>query len=92
MWEKFGVILLVIAAFGCVYQCCVFVMKTLPDNYGSNPGFGCFESMIMPWYVCGCIGLALLTHSWQAGLLAWVIGFFSLGLIANLLARLFSKR
>ena len=92
MWEKFGLILLIISAFGCVFQCFVFVLKTLPDNYGNNPGFGCFESMTMPWYFCGCIGVALVTNSWQGGLLALVIGFISLGFIANLLARFFSKR
>jgi len=91
MWEKFGLILLVISAFGCAFQCFVFVSKTLPKNYGSNPGFGCFESMIMPWYFCGCIGLALFTDSWLVGLLVLVIGFFCLGLVANLLAHFFSK-
>ncbi len=90
-WDALGLLLLVIAACGFGYQCWVFVRRILPQNYGSNPGFGCFEVMVMPWLVTGSAGTALAAQSWAWGIGVFVAGFFSSGFLATLLGRGFRK-
>ncbi len=89
MWGQLGLFLLIIAALGFCYQCGVFVRKTLPDNYGSNPGFGCFEVTVMPWFMVGCVGAGLVLQSFLWAAIIFGFGFFALGFFAQLLAHLF---
>ena len=84
-----GLILTIAGLAGVAYQCLIFVRVTLPDNYGKNPGFGCLEMMVMPWFSVTCIGVGLLTQSWLGGAFIFGIGMFSFGFFAILLSRLF---
>ena len=91
MWEKLGIILPIIGFAGVAYQCLIFVTKTIPDNFGSNPGFGCFETMVMPWFSIACIGTGLLLQSWIWGVGIFAIGMFSFGFLASLLSKIFGN-
>ncbi|MES0370816.1 MAG: hypothetical protein ABUK11_00920 [Mariprofundaceae bacterium] len=90
--EQVGLILLTVAVLGFAFQCLKFVWVTLPENYGSNPGFGCFEMMVMPWFAGACIGVGLLMQSWIWGVTVFVVGIFTLGFFAMLLTALFGDR
>jgi hypothetical protein len=84
--------LIVGGAVGILIRTLEFVRVTLPENYGVNPGFGCYESMIAPWYALVCVGVGLLTASWVVGGVALLIGLFASGFLAMLLGRLFGRR
>lgn len=92
MWEQLGLVLLIIGVLGVIYKCVIFVKETMPENYGGNPGFGCLEMMVRPWFATACIGFGLLIHSWKWGVGTFVIGFLLFGFLAMLLARLFGGR
>ncbi len=89
MWEQLGLVLLIIGVLGVSYQCVIFVKETIPETYGGNPGFGCLEVMVAPWFATGCTGLGLLMQSWMWGVGAFGIGIFCFGFLAMLLAHLF---
>ena len=62
-----GYALVAIGAAGFVTRSVEFVRITIPDNYGSNPGFGAYESMVLPWFAAGFIGLGfVLGTTWSA--------------------------
>jgi len=90
MWELLGLILLIIGVLGACYQCVIFVKETIPQNYGSNPGFGSLEIMVMPWLVTASVGVWVLMQSWKWGAILYVIGVISFGFLAMLLGRLYS--
>ena len=90
--EQAGLVILIVAVTGFAIQCVKFVRVTLPENYGNNPGFGCFEMMVMPWLITGCVGTGLMMQSWKWGMAILIAGFFLSGMFAMLLARLFGKR
>jgi hypothetical protein len=91
MWQVLGLFLLMLGGLGVYCKCIAFVRVTLPQNYGSNPGFGQFETMCLLWVAGLCIGLGLIMQSWLWGFVSFGIGFFLLGLLAMLLARLFGS-
>lgn len=91
-WQSLGYLLLVIAVPGFCYQCVVFVRKTLPENFGNNPGFGCLEMMVQPWFLIGCVGAGLALHSWVWALALFGVGIFAVGLLAQLLAHIFGAK
>ncbi len=92
MWELLGTILLIAGVLGVSYQCVIFVREIVPQNYGGNPGFGCLEMMVAPWYAIGCLGAGLLMQSWVWGTSLFVSGFLCFGFLAMLLGRLFGGR
>lgn len=83
----FGLIML--GAVGYVVRTVEFVRVTIPENYGSNPGFGAYESMVLPWFAVGFLGVGLLLGSWLWAVVPIIIAPFALGIIALLLGRLF---
>lgn len=85
-------ILVAVGGAGLLFAAVTFVRVTLPHHYGSNPGFGAFESSAAPWWFVLCVGLGLRAGSWRTGILTFVVGFLALGLAAQLLARLFGRR
>lgn len=92
MWVLLGYFLLAIGVTGFCYQCIIFVRKTLPQNYGSNPGFGCLEKMVQPWFMAGCVGAGLALQSFFIAITVFAVGFFSIGFLAQLLAHVFGKK
>lgn len=92
MWEQVEWILLSVGVVGFVVQCVRFVRVTLPENFGSNPGFGALEVMVAPWLIIGSVGLGLVLDSWKWGGIVFGLGMFSTGLLAMLLGRLFGGR
>lgn len=91
MGTAVGIALMVVGGLGLVARSVEFVRVTLPANYGSNPGFGCYETMVLPWFACGCAGAGLLLSSWRTGLGALVAGLLLLGFLGQLLSRVFSR-
>jgi hypothetical protein len=91
-WQGLGLALLIPGALGVFYQCAKFVRKTLPDNFGNNPGFGCLEVMVLPWFSLSCIGAGLLSRSWLWPIVIFPVGLFATGFLATLLARKFRDR
>ena len=89
MWGNLAIVSMTIGTLGVCYQCVKFVRQTIPENYGSNPGFGCLESMVMPWFATACIGLGLFMQSWVSGAVVFAIGIFCIGFLAMLLGHLF---
>jgi len=89
MWGTLGIILLIVGVAGVGYQGIRYVKEVLPDNYGNNPGFGCFEVMVTPWHAAASIGLGLFMQSWMLGVVVLGIGLFCYGFLAMLLGRLF---
>ncbi len=92
MLKYVSIALLVIGGLGVCWQCVVFVRKTLPENYGSNPGFGCLETKVLPWHVITTIGAGMMLKSWSWGIGILVLGIFGYGLIAMLLGKLFGGK
>lgn len=86
-----GCVLVAIGAVGFIARSLEFVRVTIPGNYGSNPGFGAYESMVLPWFVVGVAGLGILLGSWTWVLVAIVIGPFALALVSQLLGRVFGR-
>lgn len=86
-----GCVLIAIGAAGFVVRSIQFVRVTIPGNYGSNPGFGAYESMVLPWFIVGVAGLAIVLGSWTWVLVAIVIGPFALALASQLLGRVFGR-
>lgn len=89
IWGQLGYVLLVIGVPGVCYQSIIFVRKTLPANYGNNPGFGCLEIMVLPWFLAGCIGAGLVLQSLLWAVIIFGAGFFLIGFLAQLLAFVF---
>ena len=85
-------VLVTIGVLGVSLRTVEFVRVTMPENYGSNPGFGAYESMCLPWWALGAVGVGLATGSWLVGWLALVSGLFVLGIGSHLLGRLFARR
>lgn len=82
------IILLGVGVLGRVGASAHFVRVTISNNFGSNPGFGAFESSCLPWWAACSIAVGMLT-SWPIGVAMLVIGLFGLGFVAQLLGRLF---
>jgi cobalamin synthase len=61
---------------------------TIPENFGSNPGFGAYEVTVLPWWLLVSIGVGRLTSVW-IGVVCMVVGWFALGFFAQLLGRVF---
>ena len=91
MWENLGFVMIFIGATGSGYQCLVFVRDVLPQNLGKNPGFGCFETMLMPWVASCAIGLGLAIQSWQWGAAFLAVAIVSSGFLGGLLSRVFGR-
>ncbi len=89
MWEGLGLLLLIVGSLGAGYKCVTFAKVTIPGNYGSNPGFGRLEMMVMPWLAGACLGLGLFMQSWIWGVGSFGVGVFFFGFLAQLLSRLF---
>jgi len=83
-----SVALVSIGALGTALKSVEFVRVTIPTNYGSNPGFGAYETMVLPYWIAGSIGVGIMT-SWEVGVGCFVAGLFTLGLVAQLLGRVF---
>jgi hypothetical protein len=83
-----GISLIAIGALGVLYKTVVFVRVTIPGNFGSSPGFGAYESMTMPFWLAGSIGVGILT-SWPVGAGCLALGLLALGFFAQLLGRVF---
>lgn len=90
MRNYFAFALLLTGAAGLVFSAIRFVRVTLPHNYGSNPGFGAFEASALPWWVAGSIGVGLLT-SFQTGAVSFALGIVVLGVVAQILSRIFGN-
>ena len=50
-----------------------FVRITIPENFGSNPGFGAYESSRWPWWFALSAGVGLTT-SFRIGVALFVLG------------------
>jgi hypothetical protein len=86
--EVLGVALISLGALGVGFKSVEFVRVTIPTNYGSNPGFGAYETMVLPYWAFGSVGLGLMT-SWEVGIGCFIVGLLTLGLVAQLLGRVF---
>ncbi len=82
--------LLVIGAFGIAERSVHFVRVTIPHHYGSNPGFGAYETSCLPWWLTLSTGAGLITSP-RVGVVLFVLGLFGLGLFAQLLGRVFGN-
>lgn len=87
MWV-ISLMLLVVGLTGAGCQCVRFVTQTIPHNYGSNPGFGVLEVMVMPWHIMASVGLGMMLQSKGWGMAVFFIGIFCFGPIVLLLSRL----
>jgi hypothetical protein len=85
-----GSALIAIGSLGVIVRALHFVRVTMPENYGRNPGFGAFESMALPWWGVLCGGVGFVT-SVKAAAVTFFVGLFTLGLVAQLLDRLFGR-
>ena len=83
--------LLLAGTVGLVLSAIRFVRVTLPHNYGSNPGFGVFETSALPWWAAGSVGVGLLT-TFPAGAGAFAVGLLVLTVSGQLLGRIFGNR
>lgn len=68
----------------------LFVRVTIPHNYGSNPGFGVYESACLPWWLALSVGVGLMT-SLGIGAAMFVLGLFGLGFFAQFIGRVFGN-
>jgi len=82
--------LIALGAAGVLWKTVHFVRVTIPGNYGSNPGFGAYETTVVPWWGVGCIGLSGLT-SWGVGAACLAVGLVAFGFIAQILGRVFGN-
>ena len=62
-----GIALLGVGALGVVFKTVEFVRVTIPSNYGSNPGFGAYETTTALWWAAMSLGLGIVV-SWKVGL------------------------
>ena len=85
-----GVALVAIGVVGVVLKTVEFVRVTMPNNHGLNPGFGAFQTMALPAWVAASIGVGILT-SWKVGVVCVVVGFLTLGFLAQLLGYVFGR-
>ena len=83
-------VLTVMGALGVLVSAVRFVRVTLPQNYGSNPGFGAFESSALPWWLLASVGIGLRS-GWRTGVLTFALGFIALSVLALLLGRVFGR-
>ncbi len=90
MLTYLGIALIGIGVLGMVIKTVEFVRVTIPDHFGSNPGFGVYESMSFPWWASVGIGVGI-TASWRIGLVGFAVGLFALGLLAQILGRVFGR-
>jgi hypothetical protein len=79
--------LLLIGVLGMVARTAHFVRVTIPHHYGSNPGFGAYETSCLPWWLILSTGVGLAT-SLRVGAAVFVFGLFGLGLFAQFVARI----
>lgn len=86
MLSYFGIALVAIGALGVVLRTVEFVRVVIPGNFGSNPGFGAYETMTIPPWIAGSIGVGIVT-SWKVGVACLVLGLLTLGFLAQLLGR-----
>ncbi|MCH1571910.1 MAG: hypothetical protein L7S64_11250 [Longimicrobiales bacterium] len=82
--------LIVIGSIGMIVGTVRFVRVTIPNNYGSNPGFGVYEAACSPWWLCLSVGVAARTSP-GVGAVLFMLGLFGLGFFAQLLGRLFGN-
>ena len=92
MLSWIGHALMAAGVIGFVVRSVEFVRVTIPRNYGSNPGFGAYESMVLPWFSAGFIGLGIVLGSWRWALLPIAAGLVGLGFVAMLLSKVFGRR
>lgn len=87
----FGWILIGVGAVGIYGGSLRFVRETLPHNDGRNPGFGAYESQVLPGWTVLCLGVAL---TWGVGTaaLAFVPGLIALGFVGQIVGRLFGSK
>jgi len=85
-------VLVTVGVLGIGLRTVEFMRVTMPENYGSNPGFGAYESMCLPWWALGAVGVGFAAGSWQAGGLALASGLLVLGVLSHVLGRLFGRR
>lgn len=83
-----GIALLGVGALGVVFKTVEFVRVTIPSNYGSNPGFGAYETTTALWWAAMSLGLGIVV-SWKVGLALFALGLLGLGFFAQLLGRMF---
>lgn len=83
-------LLLVIGMLGMAQRTVHFVRVTIPHHYGSNPGFGAYETSCLPWWLILSAGVGLMTSAtW--GVALFLFGLFGLGVFAQILGRLFGN-
>ena len=87
-----AVLLVVVGLLGVSLRTVEFVRVTMPENFGSNPGFGAYESMCLPWWSLGAVGVGLWTGSWRLGWWALASALLVLGIGGHLLGWLFGRR
>ena len=83
-------VLVAIGSLGMIVRTLQFVKVTIPENFGSNPGFGAYESSCWPWWFALAVGVGLMT-SFGVGAAMFVLGMFALGFVAQLLGHLFGN-
>jgi hypothetical protein len=90
MLTYLGIALIGIGVLGMVIKTAEFVRGTIPDNFGSNPGFGVYETMSVPWWAAVSIGVGIMA-SWRVALVGFAVGLLALGLFAQILGRVFGR-
>ena len=85
-----GIALVGGGVLGLVVKTVEFVRVTIPNNFGSNPGFGAYETMSFPFWAALSIGVGILT-SVKVGLVCFAVGLFSLGFFAQALGLVFGR-
>lgn len=88
--DTVSLILIAVGAMGIVARSVTFYRVTIPQNYGSNPGFGAYEVTVIPWWLLVCVGLGLRT-SLLIGWASFFLGVFGLGFLGQLLAVAFRR-
>ena len=83
--------LALIGSLGMIVKTVTFVRITLPENFGSNPGFGAYEVSMAPWWGALCLAFGLYTGRVLVPVVVFVVGLFGLGLVAQLLGRVFGR-
>ena len=69
-----------------------FVSDVLPENLGRNPGFGAYESGMIPGWLLVCIALGLRTGSAMVGAVAFPVGLFLLGFVGQMASRAYRRK
>jgi hypothetical protein len=88
--DTVSLILIAVGAVGIVVRSVTFYRVTIPQNYGSNPGFGAYEVTVIPWWLLVCVGLGVRTSP-LVGWASFIAGAFGLGFFGQLLAVAFRR-